>query len=328
MERQSKSSKTLPTGIDIRMHDAEFASRTTPEEWARITAFRDLPNFLEGVRRHGGVMAPFFGQNLLLNKVVAEVWRFQMVVFTLYLHVTRDPQDPLTGLTLANMQKTCVQMQLASPGRVYAFLNIMKLGGYLRSVRSELDNRVVHLEPTPHFNQTVAEWNSGIFAAIDAADPNARMLETQAHYPALGEYMRTSGAEGLLDGWLPLDPFPEVFHFAAADGGWLLMEYLVGEAIRHPGPPRLEPINLNMRKMCGQFGGSRSNLRRLLERGYELGLLDAPPKGGAHILLSSRMLCAFLAFLASFLGYFRLHSGIGLERIKAGALPGEAMRKS
>jgi hypothetical protein len=326
MERHSESRGSVRGGIDIRMHDAEIASRMSPDEWARIVAFRDLPDFLDGVRRHGGIMAPFFGQNLLLNKVVAEVWRFQMVVFTLYLHVTRDRLDPLTGLTLANMQKICARMQLASPGRVYAFLNIMKLGGYLKSVRSELDSRVVHLEPTPHFNTTVEEWNTGIFASIDAADPQAGMLATQAQFPEIGEYMRTSGAEGLLAGWLPLDPFPEVFHFAAADGGWLLMEYLVGEAIRHPGPPRLDPINLNLRKTGGQFGGSRSNLRRLLERGYELGLLDSPPKGGAHIILSTRMLCSFLTFLASFLGYFRVHSAIGLERIKAGVPPGRDMQ--
>ena len=162
---------------------------------------------------------------------------------------------------------------------------------------------------------TVGEWNEGIFAAIDAADPSAGLTVAQQAHPGLGEQMRTLGAEGLLAGWQPLDPFPEVFHFAAADGGWLLIEHLVGEAIRHPGPPRLEPVSLNLRKMSGQFGGSRSNLRRLLDRAYELDLLQLPPKGGAEILLSSRMLCSFLGFLASFLSNFQLHAQTGLARL-------------
>ncbi|MEO7466349.1 MAG: hypothetical protein ABIV36_04995, partial [Sphingobium limneticum] len=59
----------------------------------------------------------------------------------------------------------------------------------------------------------------------------------------------------------------------------------------------------------------RSNLIRTLESGYDLGLLDAPPRGGSHILPSSRMTCAFLAFMASFLGYFQHHTHIALARI-------------
>jgi len=79
----------------------------------------------------------------------------------------------------------------------------------------------------------------------------------------------------------------------------------------------LEPVSLNLRTMSGQFGGSRSNLRRLLDRAYELGLLQQPPKGGAEILLSTRMLCSFLGFLASFLSNFQLHAQTGLARLMA-----------
>jgi len=125
--------------FDITAHDAHFASRTSAEDWARIMAFRNLPHFLDGARRHEGLMQPFFAYNLILNKVVVEFWRFQLLVFTLYLHSVRDFKDPRTGLTLSNLQKTCSKLALASPGRVYAFLNIMRLGGYLTSVRSKLE---------------------------------------------------------------------------------------------------------------------------------------------------------------------------------------------
>ena len=70
-----------------------------------------------------------------------------------------------------------------------------------------------------------------------------------------------------------------------------------------------------MRAAATQFGGSRTNLIRTLEAGHELGLLAAPPRGGGHIVPSSRMACAFLAFMASFLGYFQHHTRIALARI-------------
>ena len=309
----------MTDAIDITAHDALFASRTTAEDWARILNFRSRPHFLDGVRRHAGVMAPFFAHNLILNKVVAEVWRFQMLVIMLYLDATRDPHDPRAGLTLANMQKQCAQLALASPGRVYAFLNIMKLGGFIRSVRSPLDSRVVHLHPTAQFMDTVEEWNSNIFASIDAANPEGRLAERAAQYPTLGLGMRISGAEGLIAGWKPLDPFPEAFHFAAVDGGWLLMEHIAAAALHEPNVIRIAPVKLNMGALGKQFGGSRSNLRRLLENAYDLGLLDALPQGGATVVFSSRMLCSFITFIASFLSYFEDHCAIALSRIEMAA---------
>lgn len=303
--------------IDIRAHDALFSSRTSPEDWARIAAFRDSASFLDGVRRHEGVMQPFFAHNIVLNRVVTEVWRFQILVFALYLHDTLNPLDPRSGLTVSNLQKICTRLNLASPGRVYAFLNIMKVGGYLASARSRVDSRVVRLEPTARFVTIVEEWNDNIFASIDAAIPQSGLVALGAKHVELDRGMRTSGAEGLLDGWLPLDPFPEIFHFASTDGGWLLMEYVVLCSARVGSTIRIEPVELDLRTIAKQFGGSRSNLLRLLESSYELGLLDAPPRGGRYVLMSSRMVCAFLCFMASFLGYFELHTRIALERIEA-----------
>lgn len=308
--------------LDIAMHDALFAGRTTAQDWARIVAFRDSPRFLDGARRHEGVMQPFFAHNLILNRVVTEVWRFQILVLTLYLHTTRDPLNPRAGLTVANLQKICVALNLASPGRVYAFLNIMKLGGYLSAMRSPLDSRVVHLDPTALFEVIVEEWNDNIFASIDAAVPGSGLTALRARHPELGRQMRISGAEGLLAGWDPLGPFPEVFHFASTDGGWLMLEHLVLQSIRGETSIRIEPVTLNMRATAKRFGGSRSNLIRVLEGGYAAGLLDAPSRGGSHIVVSSRMTCAFLAFMASFLGYFQQHTRIALARIMEAAPQG------
>jgi hypothetical protein len=308
--------------LDITAYDTHFATRTSAEDWARIVTFRDSPRFMAGVRRHEGVMQPFFAHNLILNKVVTEVWRFQMLVFTLYLHDTRNPLDPRSGLTVTNLQKICTQLNLASPGRVYAFLNIMRVGGYLTSVRVPEDSRVTRLEPTARFIEIVEEWNDNIFAAIDAAAPEGDLLGQRQQHPQLGRMMRTSGAEGLLAGWLPLDPFPEVFHFAAADGGWLLMEHIALCSIRDGREMEMaiDGIALDLRAYAKQFGGSRSNLQRLLESGYELGLLEASPRSGTHVAFSPQMVCAFLGFMSSFLSFFQIHSRIALARIEAGAV--------
>lgn len=313
--------------LDLAAHDAEFAARMDASAWARIRRFRDYPRFLDGVRRHEGVMQPFFANNLVLNRVVTEVWRFQILVFTLYLHATRDAADPRSGLTVGNLQRICAKLNLASPGRVNALLNIMKFGGYLAASRSQGDSRVVQLEPTLRFMAIVEEWNANIFASIDAATAGAdqrrygpdMLADLHARHPELGRGMRTHGAEGLLDGWSPIDPFTEVIHFAASDGGWLMMEHLVLRAMKGGNSICITPVALNMRATARQFGGSRSNLMRLLETGYEIGLLDEPPRGGSNVVLSSRMVCSFLTFMASFLGYFEESAAAALQTIRDGA---------
>ena len=307
--------------LDITMHDELFASRTTEADWLRIVTFRNRPGFLDGVRRHEGTMQPFFAHNLILNRVVTEFWRFQILVFTLYLHYTRDPESPRSGLTVANLQKACGQLGLASPGRVYAFLNIMKLGGYLKSVRSSIDSRVVHMEPTELFNGIVEDWNDNIFASVDSVVPEGDLVGLRARHHDLGRQMRLSGAEGLLEGWEPVGAFPEVFHFVSIDGGWLMMEHLVIKAMRGDSRICIEPVSLNLRTLAKQFGGSRSNLMRALENGYELGLLDAPPRSGSHVVLTPLMACAFLGFMANYLSFFEHRSAIALARITAGSRP-------
>jgi hypothetical protein len=298
----------LSAPIPIDAHDALLSSRMSVAEWQRITAFRNRPTFLAGARAHEGVAKHLFTDNLILNKVVLEAWRFQMIALTLYLHEAYDPADPRTGLTVTNLTRLCQQLDLASSGRVFAFLNLMKLGGYLTSQRSAEDSRVVHLQPTAKFMTTVEEWTEGIFIAIDAAAPEGRLVERRAARFSLGTQMRTNGARGLIEGWKPLDPFPEVALFAGTDGGWMLIEQIVAPALRHAEGLRAEPVSINLRKFAGEVGGSRSNLNRLLNKAYEQGLLDVPPRGGAEIVLSSRMLCAFLAFIASYLSHYQQHT--------------------
>jgi hypothetical protein len=309
----------MAENFDISRHDALFASRMTANEWQRILAFRNLPDFLAGIRTHEGAMLPFFTRDRFINKLATEEWRFQMIVFTLYLHETRIEGDPRTGLSVSNFQRVTKSLKLASAGRAYAFLNIMKLAGYLSSDRDSIDARVIRLAPTPLFLGIVEEWNNNIFAAIDAADPESQLLQLSQRHPDLGRKMRTSGAEEILDGWVAMAPFPEVHHFAAADGGWMLMESIISASLHGTPPTSIESASLNLRECAHSFGGSRTNLKRLLDRAYDLGLLDFPAREGAPIRFSSVMICSFLTFMASFLGTFQRHSRIGLKILEAQA---------
>ncbi len=303
-----------PVPFRIDCFDGVLHGRMSPQEWQRIIAFRKQPAFLLALERYGALIPDYFSDNMILNKVVTEVWRFEMLVYLLYLFDTRDLDDPRSGLTVANLQRICAQQNCASRGRVLAILGIMGLGGYLRRVKSKHDSRVVQLEPTDRFIDIVEGWNHCIFQIIDAVVPNDALAAQHSAHPRMGWEMRRRGAKGLLAGWKLLDPFPEVNHFVSRDGGWMLLLTCVAKALAEDSGV-IRPVSLDLQSFGARFGVSRSHLRRLLESAWEARLLDAPPRNGADIQLSPALVAAFLTCMASELAFYRGH---GVAAVAAG----------
>jgi hypothetical protein len=305
----AQHSDQMPFQIDA--FDAEFSTRTTPDDWERILAFRSAPGFPACLPAYNTLMSAYFSGNVMLNKVVTEAWRFEMLVYTLYLYDQRDPSNPRSGLTLSNLEKMCAIQNCASPGRVRTIIGIMWLGRFLKRHKSKLDSRIVHFEPSKNFIDIVEGWNQRIFQTIDAAFPEGNLAASHLSHPRFGWEMRKRGAEGVLAGWKMLDPFPEVFHFVSRDGGWMLLLHCAYEALRLGNSTHIVPVSVELAGFGARFGVSRSHLRRLLESAYDNGLLSAPPKNGSHIALSPKLLASYLTCMASELDFFRGHALAG-----------------
>ena len=295
----------MPRRFSLDCNDGEFRTRTTPDEWRRILVLRNHRHFLRGLFAYEELMPAYFANNVILNKVVTEAWRFEMLVYTLHLYDSRDPADPASGLTVANLTRVCARQNCASRGRVAAILGIMQLAGYLHRRRSRTDARIVHLEPSKEFVQVVEGWNQRLLQIIDAIDKTGGLACDHLAYPRFGWDMRERGAQVLLGGWKLLDPFPEVDHFVTRDGGWMLLLSCVAKALRSSNGAEIEPVAFDLGTFGARFGVSRSHLRRLLESAHAIGLLDAPPHNGQHIVLSERLVASFLACQASELGNYR-----------------------
>ena len=285
--------------------DDEISARMPETEWARVVDFRRRPNFLGGLVRYHELIPPYFTNNLLLNKVVTEAKRFEMLVYALYLYDARNMEDPRSGLTLANLQKLCVAQNVASPGRVRAILGIMQLGGYLTRQRSKLDSRVVHFAPTQRFMTIVEGWNRAILQVIDTVDFELNLTGQHERLPRFGWDMRRKGAEKTIGGWHLLDAFHEVDFFVSSDGGWMLLLHCVGQSFRAGQGVEIAPISVDLTDFGKRFGVSRSHLRRLLEAAHQNGLLDSPPYNGANIVLGQRLLASFLTCMARELVFYR-----------------------
>lgn len=210
----------------------QFGPRTPADEWRRILAVRDHPRFLRGVEHYNTGIPQFFSGSLPLNKVGSQLARLQMLVLALHLHDTADAGDPASGLTLSRLQALCRTHKLASAGGVAAFLGLMLLAGYLTAHRSERDGRTVLMAPTAEFLDTLDRWTGIVTGALDAIEPDGQLAAALDAQPRFLRDFRQDCAQTLLAGWQPVAPFPEVAHFLAVHGGWMLMSTCMAETPR------------------------------------------------------------------------------------------------
>ena len=121
---RTKTGHQMPNIMNINAFDAEFASRTSVHDWQRILSVRDHPGFLDGLASYNDLISNHFAGNPILNRVVVEESRFQLIVYTLHLYDTFDPAEPTSGLTHSRLQKLALTHDLASPGGVTAYLGL------------------------------------------------------------------------------------------------------------------------------------------------------------------------------------------------------------
>jgi hypothetical protein len=308
-----------PETFTLDCFDHVLKERASPQEWARLINMRSRPEFLNALKSYDRLMTPYFSDRVILNKVVTEAWRFEMLVYSLYLHDQRDSLDPRSGLTISNLQRICMDMKCASPGRVSAIVGIMRLGGFLRRIRSQDDGRIVQLEPTAQFIDIVEGWNNRIFQISDSVFLADRLAEDHKRVGRLGWEMRRRGAEAVMAGWKLLDPFPEVFHFVSKDGGWMLLLHCASKALQQGNGTHIMRVSVDLKEFGAKFGVSRTHLRRLLESAYAAGLLREPPKNGSNIILTKELLASYLSCMAAEISFYRSHGLAGREGFRANA---------
>ena len=288
--------------------DLEFSARASKSEWHCILEMRDTPGFVGAVLSYHADLPVRSAGNTILNKVVAESSRYEILAFTLYLYDTRDNSQPRSGLTATNLEKICTAQNSASPGRVRAIISLMWAAGFLKREQSIADSRIVHFEPTAKLMQIVEGWNHEIFRTIDRIFPADNLAQRHLSEPLFGRNMRKSGTEQVLTGWRPFGLFPEVYHFVEHDAGWMLLIHGIGAMMKTGGEKTIAPIAVDLAEFGKKFGVSRSHLRRILETAFDKGLLDAPPRNGSHIMLNRKLVASYFMSMALELQFYRTHA--------------------
>jgi hypothetical protein len=239
-----------------------------------LAALQSHPRFPEAMRIIAAGLVALYGGNRMFNVVVTDRGRYLMSVLALHLHLSSQPGDPRSGLTVSRLRSLCAEHRICSPGRAETMLVLMRLFGHLTPVPSETDRRLRRLVPS----ESLIAWHRArcafIFEAMAKLLPEGAEASAALASPDFLPRFIRHLAESYLQGYYYVDLIPDVRLFYERNAGVaILMRLILAGEPDDAFPPR-RPVTISLSALGRSFGVSRIHVRRLLQDCVGEGFLE------------------------------------------------------
>jgi AraC-like DNA-binding protein len=206
--------------------------------------------------------------------IIKDLGRLVIGNLALYLHYSRDPADPGSGLSTGRMMAVCAEQKVCSKGRVLAAMALMRNAGDLVPATCQVHHRLRPLAPTENLINACMQYWEAIFrgmalvvpgrsnaiAALQCEDILAAFLQVFGGYFCAGMRMFKPGAG--------LTPFAQRNAALAILFSLLVASEQDGKA----GSP--VPVRLSIAELARRFGVSRPQVARVLDKAVEASLVE------------------------------------------------------
>ncbi|KAF2992383.1 hypothetical protein MJC1_00764 [Methylocystis sp. MJC1] len=261
------------------------------------------PNFYRSRTIYSEIIYKMHSGSNVARFLVNETARSLIANICIYLDSYLDIDDVRSGLTIRKMQNICAERRVASRGRVFAFVKMLELSGYLESC-SAADKRYRFLRPTQKLRGYRAELMGAIYAALDQIMPRGGYVRLGSD-PAVDLQVMRIAADDYFNGILLLEWHQDILMFADRDGGYQFLLELLREANFFDEPHAFCPqIDVSLFNLSLRLGLSRSHMRKILNDAARAGLLCVDNKPKYKITLNARLLEAFDEHVALLIAYY------------------------
>jgi hypothetical protein len=231
------------------------------------------PRFPEAMRAVLASNVHFYRGNRILNYVGYDRGRLVVAMLALYLHVSRRPGDPTSGLTAHGLKSLCAEQDVCSPGRARAMLSLLRLFGYVAPAPAS-DRRFKLLVPTELLISSLRERWAAMFEAVALLLPEgaaARAALDRADFlAALVRHVIDQYRTGLR----ALQVTPELKMFAERNAGLMILFSLVIAGEPDDTMPPTRPVRISISELARRFSVSRAHVLRLLRDAAAEGLIE------------------------------------------------------
>ena len=275
---------------------------------AKARAMVSHPQFSSALATHSLAMLELYKSAHTAGAQIArflvnETARALIANVCIYMDLDFDPSEPRFGLTLRKIQKICADRGVASPGRVYAFLKMLQLSGYLDSIATS-DKRFKLLRPGDKLRAYRLELMHSIYSALDHIAPERHYARRGAIPEVDNAVLRVSGKD-FFGGLLLLDYHPDVKMFADRNGGYHFLLEILRQAHLFDGDHGGDAeVSISLNEVSGRSAVSRSHLRSILREAERRQLIAVEAGLGYRICLKAKLIAKFKEQVAVLLAYY------------------------
>ncbi len=216
------------------------------------------------------------------------------------LHLERDPDDPLSGITATRLLDIMVKFGAASRNTATAFLAELLAYKLIRDVPGNTNRRSRPLEPTEISSDAMEKWFRGQMHGLDLLDDGSRVAQLDAD-PTIFHRAQPIAVKRLIEDEAWRDPVACLASFVWTENGGLLLDDVMSR-IRPSGSPD-DPFcieGLNFSELSTHYGLSRTHIRRLFARAQASGWVKWEEKAGRNrrLFVSTELVDAYMRWQA------------------------------
>lgn len=246
------------------------ASVATP---AAVAALRAQPGFAAAIRASAGGLVRLYHGSHLLNWLMDDRGRLLFGYFALYLHATRDPADPSSGLNPTRMRMLACDLGICSPGRALAMLSLMRFGGYLTPDFDVTDRRQRRLVATDKLINLLKERWRVHFAAMAPLFPDGAAMLAAVDDPEFTRGLIVAMVECFREGFRVTTHAEDMGLFGERNAGILICSYLMIAGEADDTVPPVRPVPISIAALARRFAVSRPHVLKLIRDAEAQGLI-------------------------------------------------------
>jgi hypothetical protein len=257
-----------------------------------LAAVRSHPLLSEAVRAAAGALLAVTRKRPV---VINDLGRLVIANIALYLHFSRDPSDPRSGLSANRLKALCVEQQVCSKGRALAVLTLMRRSGYLVPAPRGADRRVRRLVPTERLIGVCRQYWEALFRgmALVIPDPPDALTALQrendfvAFVQVFGGYFRA--------GIRMFQVGADLTVFAQRNAGLAMLFSLLRAS--EPGATGAPvAVRISIAELARRFAVSRAQVLRVLDDAVAGALIERSEADDLQITVLPRLRSATDAF--------------------------------
>jgi len=251
-----------------------------------VAALRTHPLLSNAVRAAAGA---FVAITRRPPAIITDLGRLLIGNLALYLHYSRDPADPSSGLSAGRMKELCAEQKVCSKGRALAVMALMRNAGDLVPATCQVDQRLRLLVPTEKLINRCRQYWEAIFRGIAVVIPGRSdaiaALQSEAVLAAFLQEFGGYFCAGMRMFKLEAGLTP----FAQRNAALAILFSLLVASEQNGGAGSPATVRISIAELARRFGVSRPQVVRVLDKAVEASLVERSAPDGLHVTVLPRL---------------------------------------